>query len=103
MDREILDQNQEIKDAYEAGDSYDGMTALESFPVVGPLAAMGVDYARGNYNEGGLVANPNVNLPFEMIGGGGGLNALTGQAKTKTFATYIGDGIQEFSASHQNV
>ena len=46
--------------------------ALETLPVVGPLAAMGVDYARGNYNEGGLVANPNVDLPFEMIGGGGG-------------------------------
>ena len=97
MDREILDQNQEIKDAYEAGLTHTiGMTALESIPVVGPLSAMGVDYARGNYNEGGLVADPNVNFPFEMIGGGGGLNALTGQAKTKTFATYIGDGIQEF-------
>ena len=97
VDREILDQNQDIKDAYEAGLTHTiGMTALESLPVVGPLAAMGVDYARGNYNEGGLVADPNVNFPFEMIGGGGGLNALTGQAKSKTFATYIGDGIQEF-------
>ena len=97
VDREILDQNQEIKDAYEAGAMHTGgMMALEMLPVVGPLAAMGVDYARGNYNQGGLVADPNVNFPFEMIGGGGGLNALTGQAKTKTFATYIGDGIQEF-------
>ena len=98
VDREILDQNQDIKDAYEAGLTHTiGMTALESFPVVGPLAAMGVDYARGNYNEGGLVAGPNVNnFPFELLGGGGGLNALTEQAKTKRFATYIGDGIQEF-------
>ena len=31
-----------------------------------------------------------------MIGGGGGTNVLTGQAKSKSFATYIGDGIQEF-------
>ena len=91
VDREILDQNQDIKDAYEAGLTHTiGMTALESFPVVGPLAAMGVDYARGNYNEGGLVGLPG------MGGGGGGLNALTGQAKSKSFATYIGDGIQEF-------
>ena len=97
VDREILDQNQDIKDAYEAGATHTfGMMALETLPFVGPLAAMGVDYARGNYNEGGLVADPNVNFPFEMIGGGGGLDALTGQAKTKTFATYIGDGIQEF-------
>ena len=29
-------------------------------------------------------------------GGGGGLNALTEQAKSKTLATYIGDGIQQF-------
>ena len=97
MDREILDQNQEIKDAYEAGLTHTiGMTALESIPVLGPLGGIAVESARGNYNEGGLVADPNVNFPFEMIGGGGGLNALTGQAKTKTFATYIGDGIQEF-------
>ena len=45
---------------------------------------------------GGLVADPNVNLPFEMIGGGGGTNVITGQAKAKSLATYIGDGIQEF-------
>ena len=97
VDREILDQNQQIKDAYEAGLTHTiGMTALESIPVLGPLGGMAVESARGNYNEGGLVADPNVNFPFEMIGGGGGLNALTGQAKTKTFATYIGDGIQEF-------
>ena len=97
VDREILDQNQQIKDAYEAGLTHTiGMTALESIPVLGPLGAIAVESARGNYNEGGLVADPNVNFPFEMIGGGGGLNALTGQAKTKTFATYIGDGIQEF-------
>ena len=97
VDREILDQNQQIKDAYEAGLTHTiGMTALESIPVLGPLGGIAVDSARGNYNEGGLVADPNVNFPFEMIGGGGGLNALTGQAKTKTFATYIGDGIQEF-------
>ena len=56
VDREILDQNQEIKDAYEAGLIIRWYDALESLPVVGPLAAMGVDYARGNYNEGGLVA-----------------------------------------------
>ena len=31
-----------------------------------------------------------------MGGGGGGLNALTNQAKSKTFATYIGDTIQQF-------
>ena len=97
VDREILDQNQQIKDAYEAGLTHTiGMTALESIPVLGPLGGIAVESARGNYNEGGLVADPNVNFPFEMIGGGGGLNALTGQAKTKTFATYIGDGIQEF-------
>ena len=90
VDREILDQNQDIKDAYEAGATHTfGMMALETLPFVGPLAAMGVDYARGNYNEGGLVG-------LELLGGGGGLNALTEQAKTKTFATYIGDGIQEF-------
>ena len=29
-------------------------------------------------------------------GGGGGLDALTEQAKSKTLATYIGDGIQQF-------
>lgn len=101
VDREILDQNQDIKDAYEAGLTHTiGMTALESLPVVGPIGALAVDFARGNYNEGGLVYTPPVDFDPSLIpaptGGGGGTNALTEQAKVKTFGMAIGDAIQGF-------
>jgi hypothetical protein len=44
---------------------------------------------------GGLMGSPTSFIPAPT-GGGGGTNALTEQAKTKTLGTYIGDGIQEF-------
>lgn len=93
MDREILDQNQEIKDAYEAGLTHTiGMTALESIPVLGPLGGIAVESARGNYNEGGLVSDPNVNLSLRDGGqqhlyGGGKVEGRSGIDKVPAMLT----------------
>ena len=54
-----------------------------------------IQFAQGGGMVGGLMGSPTSFIPAPT-GGGGGTNALTEQAKTKTLGTYIGDGIQEF-------
>ena len=54
-----------------------------------------IQFARGGGMVGGMIGSPTSFIPAPT-GGGGGTNALTEQAKTKTLGTYIGDGIQEF-------
>ena len=61
-----------------------------------------VQFAQGGGMVGGLMGSPTSFLTAPT-GGGGGTNALTEQAKTKTLGTYIGDGIQEFLGVTQNV
>ena len=57
-----------------------------------------IQFAQGGGMVGGLMGSPTSFIPAltAPTGGGGGTNALTEQAKTKTLGMYIGDGIQEF-------
>ena len=54
-----------------------------------------IQFAQGGGMVGGMIGSPTSFLTAPT-GGGGGTNALTEQAKTKTLGMYIGDGIQEF-------
>ena len=54
-----------------------------------------IQFAQGGGMVGGMIGSP-TSFITAPTGGGGGTNALTEQAKTKTLGTYIGDGIQEF-------
>ena len=60
-----------------------------------PNFVSNIQFAQGGGMVGGMIGSP-TSFITAPTGGGGGTNALTEQAKTKTLGTYIGDGIQEF-------